>query len=372
MSEETSLHDDVEQAFADAETGAPAATPEAPAAAPEAPAAAPAVRPASRAPDGRYTTARLDDIPTLIPESAARPKPAGGPATAAAAPGAPVVPPAAPVAPRYRPPQWKNPDAVAEWDKLPPAVQQAVVQRERETHQALTVSSQARQGMEAMRQVLAPFSANISAYGGDAVEMIRTLAQVDGTLRFGTPTQKAQALVEIIRESGVDLELLDHALANLPVPQAAQQADQLQRLLDERLAPVSQFMSELAQRRERATHDTAAAAVDELQDFAAQVDIGPVREVMADLIEREAARGKSMTYAQAYEQACWLHPELRKAMIQREQAQAGNQAQAAASRARAASVSVSGAPALAGPGGGREMSLRDTISAAIDANTGRV
>jgi hypothetical protein len=93
---------------------------------------------------------------------------------------------------------------------------------------------------------------------------------------------------------------------------------------------------------------------------------------MADLIEAEARRGKALTYQEAYEQACWLHPDLRKAMIQRQQAQAAGAAQNAAAKARAAAVSVSGAPALAAPSAGQDLSLRDTISAAIDAVSGRV
>ena len=362
MAEESTLHDDVTKAFDSVESDAVVpAVPAAPAA------------PAARDEQGRFAAKPAiapEDIPSIVPEGGPKP-PASKPSGVAGVP--PVVAPgAAGEPPRYKPPQWKNKDAVAEWDKLPASVQQEVVRRERETHQVLQASAQARHALESMQQVLAPFSANIAAYGGNAVEMIRTLAQVDGTLRFGTPAQKVQALASIIREADVNIEMLDHALANLPLPEAAQREDRLQRLLDERLAPVNQFLTQIQQGRARAAQKTASEAVSELEDFAGKTDIEPVRELMADLIEAEARRGVALTYEQAYEKACWLHPELRKAMIQREQAQAAGQAQAAAARARAAGVSISGAPALAAPNSGQDMSLRDTISAAIDAASGRV
>lgn len=327
----------------------------------------PAVGPA-RDESGRFA-------PKDAPEPIKAPvKPELQPAAAAPLPSATLPSATLPGAPKpLRPPGGWKPEAKAEWDKLPPQVQAEVVRRERETYHTLQTTAQTRQAFQAFQQVLAPFQANIAAYGGDAVNMIQTLARVDSTLRFGTSHEKATALAEIIKSSGVDITALDNALAGLPAPEETQQEERFQRLIEERLGPVNDMLSQIQSARQASQQHVAQTAVSELEQFAQKVDIEPVRETMADLIERAAARGEAMTYDQAYEQAAWLHPELRRSMIAREQAQLGQQATQAAARARAASVSVSGAPALAPPGSnGQDLSLRDTISAAIDAHSQRV
>ena len=91
---------------------------------------------------------------------------------------------------------------------------------------------------------------------------------------------------------------------------------------------------------------------------------------MADIIERAARRGSQITLEQAYTLAARQHPEVSKVLAAKERQSQQAKASASTQRARQAAVSVRSSPATVPVKDGGQ-SLRDTLEAAYEANSGR-
>ena len=94
-----------------------------------------------------------------------------------------------------------------------------------------------------------------------------------------------------------------------------------------------------------------------------------VKNRMATLLETAARDNEELGFDEAYDAACRTHPEVRKILMQREEA--ARSQPSAAQRSRRASVSLrpQGAVAPAGPNGSD--SRRDDIESAWEAVMGR-
>jgi hypothetical protein len=101
----------------------------------------------------------------------------------------------------------------------------------------------------------------------------------------------------------------------------------------------------------------AAFAGDPKHEF-----LDDVRGLMADLIEA----GRANNLEDAYAAAVWAHPDTRKILLQREAAGRAALKQNRATLAQRASAAVHGAPTATGAPINQNLSLRDTISAAVD------
>src|SRR5262245_7775269 len=215
---ETSLHDDISQAFEQVETrDAPpdSGKPDIP----RPDAGEPARQPSgerARGPDGRFLEQQKP--PEKPPAKAAQapqaapPKPPGAPGLKPAL-EAPIKPPGEP---QLRAPASWRPAIREHWGKLPAEVQQEVVRREVEVGRALQESAHARQGLAAVQQVLAPYANNIQASGTDALTAMNNFFQADHTLRHGSMQEKAQLIANVIKNYGVDVQALDTVLAGQP------------------------------------------------------------------------------------------------------------------------------------------------------------
>jgi hypothetical protein len=133
----------------------------------------------------------------------------------------------------------------------------------------------------------------------------------------------------------------------------------------------AQAESRVQQYEQAHTQQSVGAANQTLQAFAADPKnefFDDVRDMMADLIES----GRAATLDESYTAACWANPDTRKILLQREaEARASQRGQRAVVARQASSAVVGGIPrggammSAASP----EMSLRETIAAAIEEHT---
>jgi hypothetical protein len=377
-------------------TDAPAAPPPAASSAPEAPVGQPPSEPAAsggsdrpRHPDGRFAPKAAAAEPKAAPEPPPAPTKAQPTAADAAAAAKKAADEATNATQRQalRPPQSLKPQEREAWSKADPVLQEAFVRREREVQQALQTSAGARQFTQRMTEVLNPYLPLIQANGGDPFRYVGNLLHAANALTHGAPQFKAQVVAELVRQFGVDIEMLDAALAGLPVPERSagapvqQLLPQVQQIVQQQLAPVQQFIGQIAQQRQQAYQRAYEAEVNALEKFASDPQhefLDDVRDIMADLIEVAAQRGIDLSYEDAYRQACQLHPDVRKVIMSRnsntQTQNAAQQMTLAAQRAKSAAVSVSGAPATGVPGNAPAaspaMDLRASIEAAIAAQAG--
>lgn len=253
------------------------------------------------------------------------------------------------------------------WANMPSEAQAEVTKREREVNKVLHDSANARRAVQELNQVLAPHAQRLMNAGVQSpIQAIGQLLQTEGHLRQGDSITKAHTIATLIKRYGVDIQTLDAVLSNEPAPQHPAGNPDLDALLNQKLAPFNEFMSQqraYAQHAEENARQQAALAV---QQFCEGKEfIGEVREDMADRIDIAAKHGRQMTLDEAYDIACKYHPEVSKILMDRER-QHAMQAQAERTQAkRNAAVSITGQPTNNGPGVSADASLRDVLNQVV-------
>lgn len=300
--------------------------------------------------------------PAEKPASEAVPAAKPGETPAAAPAAAPVV---------KAPASWK-PDVREKWAGLPPEVQGEVLRREKEVQTALNQASQARQFAEAYQQVTQPYAQMIAMDGGDPLRPFGEYLRTAAILRSGGPAEKAAAIASACQTFGVDLRLLDSALAGQPIQQSQQpgqpggQQPGQPQFQDPRVDQLFDFLN----RREQETRAHQRRELDsEIESFAADPKnefFEDLRSDIAILLRTMAEAGRTITLKEAYDRAAFLHPEISKVMQQRQAAQAAQSQQASlASRRAAASSLRSQAPAQTGTQGDTPSSVRAAIEQSL-------
>lgn len=264
------------------------------------------------------------------------------------------------------PVSWK-PEVREHWKGLPKGVKQEILRREQDIQTGMQQASGFRKLAQEYASTVRPFEQLIRAQNSTPAQAITNLMQTASRLTLGTPTQKAQVITEIIQNYAVDIETLDSVLAGVELP--GTDNDPLLQQIDQRLQPISQFMSQFQQAEQEQTGVITQEALTELQQFAQQPEhefYEDVRNDMADILELAVQRGRKVTLQEAYQQACHFNPEIKKVLDFREaKKRAARPSGEDLGRKKRAASSVSGrAPAgRLGQGGG---SLRDTIASAFE------
>ena len=83
---------------------------------------------------------------------------------------------------------------------------------ETEITRTLQETAQARQFAQAVQQTFSPYEGMARAQGMDAMGLAASAMQTVAVLQMGAPQQKAQALAQVIRAYGVDVNELAAAL----------------------------------------------------------------------------------------------------------------------------------------------------------------
>ncbi len=336
-----------------------------------------------------------DSIALAIDEHAETPEvkpaatvaaPVADPAKPAATVAAPVADPAKPAAPvvpaakapavgadgkpvpavqELKPPTSWKPAVREKWATLPREVQEEIHRRESDNLRLIGSVGPKIRFADTMSQHLQPFAQHLSSQGVGPDEFIGEVMGSIKTLAAGTPQDKVDVVANMIQSYGIDLRMLDAALTSrikLPpeVMEARRLAAQAQRVID----------GQRTQTQQQAVQQQAHSASTLMDDFAKDPKnefFEDVRTMMADLLET----GQSKNLADAYTASIWANPDTRKILLQREADARVKTKQHRANVARGASLSVGGAPRSQGgaPVIGQNMSLRETISEAIDLHS---
>lgn len=378
MEPTTSLRDQIEAAIETTEPDQVAAPSPAPAAADPAPAveAQTADAPAAEAPAGEAQDLNALAEGQTEPESQEQHQPerdAQGKFKAKAE-GIQPGPKSGPKQSGERAPASWRPDVREHWAQLPDTVRAEIHRREVEVQRTLQESAEARKNYDAVMRTVAPYEAFIRAEGSNPIQAIDNLMATAAKLRTGTAPELASMVAGIVNQFGVGrfgngfIQALDAALAGqTPVVDPQQAA--MEQVLNQRLAPVQQMLTQFQQAQEAQQQRVAQEAQSEVERFLERAEFGnDVREDMADLMETAARRGQNLTLADAYKKACLMNDRVLSVLRARKQAQGAQQQTQAAQRARSAAVSVSGAA----PKGAMQQpatDVRSAIEAAIVQNS---
>lgn len=248
------------------------------------------------------------------------------------------------------PSSWKK-EAAAEFDKLPPHVQDEVLRRETDFHKGIEgFKSHADLG-RTIERTLQPYMQTIQQLGVTPDVAISSLLKADAGLRYGTPEQKAAHLAGLAQTYGIDIG----QVAQVP------QKDPYTFQLEQRLAQLQQQQEQFQQSQQERERE---ALNSELQAFAATAEhFEVVREDMAALLQA----GRAKDYQDAYDKAVYANPQTRQALLEQQRQEALKQAQTQAlnARAKAAAVSVRGSSPASGSGAA-PTNLRAALEAAFN------
>lgn len=350
------LRDTLEAAFKQHATDEVDDKPAAEPAAPAAPAAAPADDKAST---GRDASGRF--APKTPAEGA---QTAQAPAVPAAQADGTFTP--APQPAELKPPASWTPQAREKWASLTPEIRAEVHRREGEMQTVLQKSAGARQFVDAFENVVRPYELFIRQENSNPLQAVQNLMSTAAMFRTGTPHQKADLVAGMIRNFGIDIEMLDTMLAGQTVapgvqPQAASQQFRDPRF-DQFIAAQQQLVQQTEQRQMQEVHQEVARFAEKHEFYS------DVQGLMADLMAVKAKQGQALDLEGAYKLACAMHEGVAATLAQRATtAQNPGQSQAVL-RAKRAAASIKGDPTPhSGATVPKDDSVRSSIEAAIES-----
>lgn len=272
-----------------------------------------------------------------------------------------------------KPPVDWSPELREKWAGLPDDIKGKISERERNVAQVMQNTAAARRMEQDFTSLTSKYGSVIAAEGAQhPMQIVQPLLQTVAELRMGTSAQKATRIAELIQRYDVDIATLDDALSSSisGEPGETAQQSELERLLEQKMAPVNQMMQNLAGMQQQKHQVSQQEAVNEVNQFAQQAEfLNDVRHDVADLIDLATKQGRQMTLQEAYDKACAMNPQISQVMQQRAEATKLQQASqtVASKRQAASSLKPRG---MGGQTGGND-SLYDSISAAWDSQVGR-
>ena len=212
-----------------------------------------------------------------------------------------------------RPPSSWKPTAREEWAKLPDSVRAEIHRRESDFMNGQSqLLPDARLGAS-MRQTIEPYRMLIEAEGGTPERAVGQLLRTAAVLRMGTPDQRAQAVMGIAQQFGVDLS---KAIGGQPQQQASPQQFQDPRV-DGLLQSIQQQQTQQTE-RERSERESAAGkwmAEADPQGNPLRPYVNDVMPEMTALVPQIRQMNPGFNHSQvlqeAYDRATWAHPEIR-------------------------------------------------------------
>lgn len=251
----------------------------------------------------------------------------------------------------------------ADFDKLPPHVQQDMIKWQGDLETAKTTWDQKAERFNRLDAVLGPRSERFRLAGMDEAQAVQALLAAQDFLE----RDPAGALLYLGRQSGVNWQTLFAQLQGQPQGQRPALPPEMQQL-----AGQVQTLTQTVQQRERADSERQNSEYRQhIEAFKADPKNIYFDNVLPRMSQLLASR-QATNLPDAYEQACWADPQVRPLMIQAQTAErtaaVQAEAKAKAQAARYASGSITGSPTPgAKPGqGGPAPSLRDELSRQFD------
>lgn len=262
---------------------------------------------------------------------------------------------AAVAAPKKAPVNWTK-ERQEKFGSLAPEVQDFILERESEVEKGFTKLDEDRNFGKSLKEVITPYMATIQAEGGTPQGAVKDLLNTAYILRTGSAQQKAAIVQQVIKAYGVDAALVGMQ----PKTVEGQAAPQVPQVNPEEIE--RSIMNKLQTQQ---MNDRIAT---ELQTFTADpknvhFSHPGVKDKMSSLL----GAGQAKDYQDAYDQAIWLTPELRPALIAAQTPPSAQRPQDMTAKKKAGS-SVSGSPGISVPNSGNpNRSLREELEANLNA-----
>lgn len=244
----------------------------------------------------------------------------------------------------------------AEWAKLDPKVQTALVKREADFEKLATTMDEERSFAKEMQKTILPYMPLINMSQSTPAKAITELLNYAQILQTGSPQSKGQLLHQLAQRWGADMRFTPQ-VAQQPQNQFSALQQELQRLREQ----VVKQPELIKQQQEQANLQAVIEA------FAADpknIHYARVKPVMAALL----SSGQAKDMQDAYDKACYAEPDIRSERLAADQkavdAKRIADIKAKAEKARSASVSVKGSSSMNGADNPKvKRSLREELRA---------
>lgn len=287
---------------------------------------------------------------------------------------------AAPPAPQAKAPQSWKPAARELAARLPPEfhpILEEAHRRDRETAVALQRAAEVSRAHQGFQESIRPYEAMIRQSGAAPEQYVGSLLQAAHALSYGQPAQRAEALAGIVAQYASDLLRPDQtgpdgtpscALDRALVARMAGQRQAAPVAPEYRDPRVDQLYAAIEQAKTSRAQAAQAAAVSLAESFGATHEfLADVKDDVADIVqvwEQRGLRVDDKALERAYNIACQQHPEISKILQGRQTVDASRARAPTVQAAKAAAASIKGS-AVAASGPAKEMTLRETIEAAM-------
>lgn len=249
------------------------------------------------------------------------------------------------------PKSWSA-EAAEHWAKLDRATQEYILRRENESSKAIQERAERANAWKPVEEALAPLSQRLAAEGVQPAQFLSRLVQAHNFLE-ADPTK---AIAWLAQQYGVKAPTGDQKA------EADEFADPEIAALRREIADLKARENERHQQQIRGEQSRNERLIREFAEKNEHFET--VRGLMAGLMQSGAAKDLQ----DAYDQAVWAHPETRKAMAEKQEAEKLKMAQVRAAKAQKAAAASSRPAAVKGsPVEAR--SIDDTLAEVYDRAT---
>lgn len=300
----------------------------------------------ARAPDGKFT--KVDDASQRAEvtnqDGGAADTNIGQPATQEASAVA------SPAASAIQPPSSWTAAAKAEFAKVSPVVQQEVLRREQQMHDGIAQYKEKANYADTLHKAIAPFEQTIRSMGVGPEVAVSTLLSFDHKIRYGSPSDQAGLVQQIVSSYNADPVLTIQAIAQaanidlgqMQTQQRAQPDPNLQYVQRE-LQSTKQQLNELLTTQQQREQMELNSQIERAKQGKEHFDA--VRNEMAALLQA----GSAKDIDEAYDMAVYARPDLRQALLAKqleeklaaENQKRADEAKKAAEAAKAAKAAAS-------------------------------
>lgn len=273
-------------------------------------------------------------------------------------------------------PQGWSTSAKAIWQSLPELARKEIGRRETDMHRLLSRQDDERAYGRQFAEIANSNADLIQAAGVHPVRLFQDFIGVMKTLRSDNAGNKAALLRDVALRNGINLQALAGMGGNAPPNPNSQPAGVPQRgaappantPLPPEFAQMASEWKEFKTGQQRLEEQRRSEAensiVQEIEAFRSKPEaryFDAVKDSIVSLLNANAAS----TLEEAYDQACWMRPDIR-AEMQRQQAQdsrVAEQKRLKTARARLAGGSIRGGSGSVASGAPADRSLREELQA---------
>lgn len=228
------------------------------------------------------------------------------------------------------PRNWKS--GLDKWHTLEPVTKDYILRREREFAQGIEMYRNAATIGTTLMNEFSPYQEMLKSLNATPQQAVNYLLGAYARLVTGSPAEKAHFVVQLAQENGVDIgEIVSNGLP---------QVDPNAEIYRQRYFELSGQLRQKEQQQQNAEQAEVNRQIDAFASDPKHEHFDTVRPHMAALL----GNGQAKDLQDAYDQACWAHPQVRASLVNRQLADGSEQRRRAAEAAKAAAVSVTGAP----------------------------